>query len=95
MFVDLRGPGQLAAGANGIVSSLFDQYPSVERMAEKLSTRDTRFETWEADDPNRAMTLEETPWLRTARGGDEEMDDLINVLDPKRWETVYERPSGE
>jgi uncharacterized protein YfaS (alpha-2-macroglobulin family) len=69
--------------STGIVSSLFDQYPSVERMAEKLSTRDTRLETWEADDPNRAMTLEETPWLRTARGGDEEIDDLINVLDPR------------
>jgi uncharacterized protein YfaS (alpha-2-macroglobulin family) len=69
--------------STGIVSSLFDQYPSVERMAEKLSTRDTRFEAWEADDPNRAMALVETPWLQTARGGSEEMDDLINVLDPK------------
>ncbi len=37
--------------STGIVSSLFDQYPSVERMAEKLSARETRFETWEADDP--------------------------------------------
>jgi uncharacterized protein YfaS (alpha-2-macroglobulin family) len=69
--------------STGIVSSLFDQYPSVERMAEKLSARETRFEAWEADDPNRAMELVETPWLRTARGGSEEMDDLINVLDPK------------
>ena len=69
--------------STGIVSSLFDQYPSVERMAEKLSARDTRFESWEADDPNRAMELVETPWLQTARGGSEEMDDLINVLDPK------------
>jgi uncharacterized protein YfaS (alpha-2-macroglobulin family) len=69
--------------STGIVSSLFDHYPSVERMAAKLSTRDTRFETWEADDPNRAMALVETPWLQTARGGSEEMDDLINVLDPR------------
>jgi len=69
--------------STGIVSSLFDQYPSVERMAEKLSARDTRFETWQADDPNRAMALVETPWLQTARGGSEDMDDLINVLDPR------------
>jgi uncharacterized protein YfaS (alpha-2-macroglobulin family) len=69
--------------STGIVSGLFDQYPSVERMAEKLSARDTRLETWEADDPNRAMELVETPWLQTARGGSEEMDDLVNVLDPK------------
>ncbi len=69
--------------STGIVSSLFDRYPSVERMAEKLSSRETRFETWEADDPNRAMQLVETPWLRTARGGSQEPDELINVLDPR------------
>jgi len=69
--------------STGIVGSLFDRYPSVERMAAKLSARETRFETWESDDPNRKMELVETPWLRTARGGDEEADDLINVLDPR------------
>ena len=69
--------------STGIVSSLFDQYPSVERMAEKLSARETRFEAWQADDPNRAMELVETPWLQTARGGSEEPEDLINVLDPQ------------
>jgi len=69
--------------STGIVGSLFDRYPSVERMAAKLSARETRFETWKADDPNRKMALVETPWLRTARGGDEEAGDLINVLDPR------------
>jgi uncharacterized protein YfaS (alpha-2-macroglobulin family) len=68
--------------STGIVSSLFDQYPSVERMAQKLSARETRYETWQADDPNRAMELVETPWLQTARGGSDAPDDLINVLDP-------------
>ena len=29
------------------------------------------------------MALEETPWLQQARGGAEEPDDLINVLDPR------------
>jgi uncharacterized protein YfaS (alpha-2-macroglobulin family) len=69
--------------STGIVGSLFDQYPAVERMAEKLSARSTRLEAWEADDPNRKMELVETPWLQTARGGGEDIDDLINVLDPK------------
>ncbi len=69
--------------STGIVGSLFDQYPAVERMAQKLSARETRFEAWEADDPNRKMELVETPWLQTARGGGEDIDDLINVLDPK------------
>jgi len=54
----------------------------VERMAAKLAARGTRFEAWEADDPNRAMELVETPWLALARGGSEEPEELINVLDP-------------
>jgi uncharacterized protein YfaS (alpha-2-macroglobulin family) len=69
--------------STGIVGSLFDQYPTVERMAQKLAARETRLEPWEADDPNRKMALVETPWLVTARGGGEDIDDLINVLDPK------------
>ena len=69
--------------STGMVSSLYDRYPAVGRMAKKFSQRDTRFETWEADDPNRRMELEETPWLVTARGGSEQADDLINVLDPR------------
>jgi uncharacterized protein YfaS (alpha-2-macroglobulin family) len=69
--------------STGILSSLYDRYPAVERMAERFSERDTRLETWEATDPNRKMELEETPWLATARGGAEEPDDLINVLDPR------------
>ncbi len=68
--------------STGIVSSLFDRYPSVERMAAKLSQRESRFEQWEADDPNRAMELVETPWLQMSRGGAEDSDHLVNVLDP-------------
>ncbi len=69
--------------STGIVGSLFDQYPAVARMAAELAKRETRFETWDPRDPNRKMALEETPWLRVARGGKEEDDELINVLDPK------------
>ena len=69
--------------STGILTSLYDRYPSVARMAAKFSQRDTRLETWETTDPNRKMALEETPWLQTARGGSDEPDDLINVLDPR------------
>ncbi len=68
--------------STGIVSSLYDDYPAVERMAEKLSKRQTRLEPWDAADPNRKMALEETPWLVLSRGGGEDLSDLINVLDP-------------
>ncbi len=69
--------------STGIVSSVFDRYPAVARMAEEMAARDTRLETWDADDPNRKLALEETPWLVESRGGDEEIGDLIRVLDPK------------
>jgi len=69
--------------STGIVSSLYDEYPAVARMAAQLSQRETRFEPWDAADPNRKMALEETPWLVTARGGGEAAEDLVNVLDPK------------
>ncbi len=68
--------------STGIVSSLFDRYPAVATMAKELSARETKLEPWTADDPNRRMLLEETPWLQESRGGDEDPDDLVNVLDP-------------
>jgi len=69
--------------STGIVSQVFAEHPAVAEMARRFAKRETRFEPWEADDPNRRMMLEETPWLRTSRGGTEAADDLINVLDPE------------
>jgi len=69
--------------STGIAAGVFDDYPAVARMAAKLSERDVRYETWDATDPNRKMTLEETPWLRTSRGDAQDADDLIKVLDPR------------
>ncbi len=69
--------------STGIVTSLYDQYPAVARMAQKLSKRDTRLETWDAADPNRKMALEETPWLVEAQGGKDAGQGLVNVLDPR------------
>jgi len=70
--------------STGIVSGLYDEYPAVRRMAAEFSERETPLESWEADDPNRAMALEETPWLATSRGGEQPGVEWINVLDPKR-----------
>ena len=67
--------------STGIVSSLYERYPAVARMAKKMGDRETRLETWDQVDPNRKLALEETPWLIEAQGGDE--DDLINVLKPR------------
>jgi uncharacterized protein YfaS (alpha-2-macroglobulin family) len=67
----------------GIMTSLFHKYPSVEKMAREMSARKTQFEDFSAADPNRRMSLEETPWLNEAKGGENTADNLINVLDSR------------
>ncbi len=73
--------------STGIVRSLFDRYPAVADMAAQMATRETATEAWSADDPNRKMLLEETPWLAVSKGGRDGREgddhDLIRVLDPK------------
>jgi len=76
--------------STGILSSLYTQYPAVENMAKEFSSRETRYEQWDAADPNRKMALEETPWLRTAQGGSEDTSDLIRVLDSRVAEAQRE-----
>ncbi|MBP1661314.1 MAG: hypothetical protein H6P95_2506, partial [Candidatus Aminicenantes bacterium] len=69
--------------ATGILTSLYDKYPQVGRMAKELSKRETVYETFDAADPNRKMALEETPWLETARGGKDAGLGIEKVLDPR------------
>lgn len=69
--------------STGIVSSIFEKYPSVAAMAKEFSKRDVRLETWDAADPNRKMTLEESPWLVDARGSKDAGEGLAKVLDPR------------
>lgn len=66
--------------ATGILSSVFKDYPEVSKMAREMSSRKTQFEKWSEPDPNRKLTLEESPWLAIARGGQD--DELISVLHP-------------
>ena len=68
--------------SSAIVTSVFADHPAIASLAEKLASRETRLEAWEADDPNRAMLLAETPWVGTSRGGDDDLDRLIPILDP-------------
>jgi len=68
--------------STGILESLFDRHPAVAKMARELAKRDTRWERFDTADPNRRMALEETPWLREARGGSGEHEELLRVLDP-------------
>jgi len=69
--------------STGILASMYKDFPAIERMAKKFAARKTRLERWDADDPNRKMALEETPWLQQAQGGRKSEYPLINVLDPR------------
>lgn len=70
--------------STGILTSLFDQYPGVARMAGELAQRETPLEVWDATDPNRKMALEETPWLAESRGvRNKEEGPPLRVLDPR------------
>jgi alpha-2-macroglobulin len=69
--------------STGILSSLYRQYPAIERMAREFSSRQSQFEQWDTPDPNRKMALEETPWLEMAQGGKTDTSSLINVLDSR------------
>jgi uncharacterized protein YfaS (alpha-2-macroglobulin family) len=69
--------------STGILTSLYDKYPSVARMAQALGRRETVYETFDAADPNRKMGLEETPWLNEARGGADAGFGAEKVLDPR------------
>ena len=53
-------------------------------MGRKLAKRTTRYETFDALDPNRKLGLEESPWLLESQGKDgPEKDELLSMLDPK------------
>lgn len=67
--------------STGILTSLFDRYPAVARMAEDLAKRETPLEAWGGADPNRLMSLEETPFLEESQGKGEK--DFTRVLDPR------------
>jgi alpha-2-macroglobulin len=69
--------------STGILSSLYQQYPAIERAAKEFSSQKTQFEQLDDADPNRKMALEETPWLQMAKGEKKEPKDLINVLDSR------------
>jgi uncharacterized protein YfaS (alpha-2-macroglobulin family) len=78
--------------ATGILSSMYQQYPSIATMAKQLSERPSALERWDDDDPNRKLALEETPWLQESRGKVEgENLGLLKVLDPKVAEATRRR----
>lgn len=84
--------------STGIVSALYAEYPAMAKMAKEFGAARSALpkeepgskaapkaalERFSAPDPNRKMTLEESPWLETAEGGSKTEAPLQNVLDPR------------
>lgn len=69
--------------STGIVHSIFDRFPSVAAMAKEISNRNTPLENLIQNDPNRRMTLEESPWLQQAQGGLTDNNDILNIFDAR------------
>ncbi len=69
--------------STGIVSSVYREFPQVAKSAEEFSKRTTQLDGWDASDPNRKMTLEESPWLELSKGGRDPGLPMINTLNPQ------------
>ena len=77
--------------STGIVSSLFRDYPAVAKMAQELSKRDTRLETWDCGGRRTARwRSRRRRGSRRAKGGRDTGLPLSRVLDPR----VARRRSG-
>ena len=70
--------------STAILTKVFGSHPLVKKMAAGFAKkRNTQFEKWRMDDPNRLLMMEETPWMAEAEGGRAKEDELLKVLDPK------------
>ncbi len=70
--------------STSIVAGLFEHFPSLGRRARQMAAQRTaRLSAFDQLDPNRRLSLEETPWLQEARGGSEAGDLAIALLDPE------------
>ena len=67
--------------AVGILNKIIKDNPSLEKFAREFSQRETKYEKFYGDDPNRRMVLEETPWLLESKGGYED-NPIIPILNP-------------
>ncbi|HOH76862.1 MAG TPA: alpha-2-macroglobulin family protein [Myxococcota bacterium] len=67
--------------STGIMTALFDRYPGIAAMARRSAERETQYAPWNEKDPNRKLSLEETPWLQESSG--EGASAILKILDPK------------
>lgn len=82
--------------STGVMTALFERHPAIAKLAKKLAERGTPLEPFPAADPNRAILLEETPWLDESRGGEAAAGaKLERILDPAVARAVRDGAIGE
>lgn len=79
--------------SSGIVNSVFEEFPQIGKMAKEFSKRNSQLESFDDNDPNRKIALEETPWLLEAKGAKDQNEnkELIKILDPKVAKATKEK----
>ena len=65
-----------------IINEVYKKYPAIRKAVGKIPDRKTPTPPWEKDDPNRLITLMETPWIWQSEGRPT-IWPIIDMLDPK------------
>jgi hypothetical protein len=82
--------------STAIVSSLLRDTPGLEDLAKSMAARKTPLQPFDAQDPNRRLGLEESPWLQAAQGGPAQSDAVVaNILDPANATAEREAALGK
>ncbi|MFC1712512.1 alpha-2-macroglobulin, partial [Candidatus Poribacteria bacterium] len=72
-----------------IINEVYKKYPAIRQAVAKIPDRKTPTPAWEKDDPNRLITLMETPWVWQSEGRPTVWP-IIDLLDPRIVEAQKE-----
>lgn len=66
-----------------VVNQFYTTYPQLKEAVKKLPKRDGQTPTWDENDPLRLTLLEQTPWLRQAKGNQQHAANVIDLFNAK------------
>lgn len=73
-----------------IVNEIYKKYPAIQSAVSKIPKRQTPTPAWEKDDPQRMISLMETPWVWQSEGRPTCFP-IIDLLDPEIVKAQKER----
>lgn len=74
-----------------VVHQFYTTYPTLKEAVKKLPARSGVSAPWNEKDPLRLTLLDQTPWLRQARGQQHPAENIINLFDAPKVKTQLER----